>query len=356
MKIFKCPNCSSTVFFENTKCVSCKNTLGYHWNNDEFAIPQTYNTAFNNNLKFCYNHKFLVCNWLIEQTSESKFCVACQLNRKIPNESDKESFNKWRKLEIAKHRLIYQLSKLKLPLQSKIINEDGIAFDFLSADNKEKKLTGHANGVITILLSEADSVHREQLKKQMDEPYRTLLGHFRHEIGHYYWTLLFKNNNLQDFRNLFGDEQQDYGDALKSYYENGAPSNWNTNYISKYASAHPWEDWAETWAHYLHIMDTLETANALDMSFTHTLNNPVNNTTTERMLNPYEIYDFKVVFDSSIALTCAANSLNRSMGLPDIYPFVIPTPVYNKLTFIHALLYNNYLNNIQLNEFEIVTG
>ncbi|MDG1728338.1 MAG: putative zinc-binding metallopeptidase [Algibacter sp.] len=282
--------------------------------------------------------------------------MACQLNRKIPNESDKESFEKWRKLEIAKHRLIYQLSKLKLPLQSKIKTDDGIAFDFISANNKEKKLTGHANGIITILLSEADSVHREQLKKQMDEPYRTLLGHFRHEIGHYYWTLLFKNNDLQNFRNLFGDEQSDYGESLKSYYSYGAPLNWNVNYISKYASAHPWEDWAETWAHYLHIMDTLETANALGMSFSASNTPTQQNITTTICPNPYKIHNFKIIFDASIALTCAANSLNRSMGLPDIYPFVIPAPVYKKLAFIHALLYNNYLNNIELNGFEVITA
>ncbi|MEW4925582.1 putative zinc-binding metallopeptidase [Algibacter sp. 2305UL17-15] len=343
MKIFKCPNCSSTVFFENTSCENCGNTLGYHWFTDEFAIPQTFNAHFNNNLKFCKNHKHSVCNWLIDQSSESQFCVACQLNRKVPNQADSENFKKWQRLEIAKHRLIFQLSKLKLPLQSKLKNDSGIAFDFLSANNKEKKLTGHANGVITILLSEADSVHREQLKKQMDEPYRTLLGHFRHEIGHYYWSLLFKNNNLQNFRNLFGNEQQDYGEALKHYYKNGAPSNWNSNHISKYASAHPWEDWAETWAHYLHIMDTLETANALGLSFLNS-NPSIGNDTSVNFPNPYHLSDFKIIFDASVALTCAANSLNRSMGLPDIYPFVIPAPVYKKLEFIHNVLYSRNLN------------
>ncbi|MFS4482912.1 putative zinc-binding metallopeptidase [Hyunsoonleella sp. 2307UL5-6] len=340
MKIFKCPSCSSTVFFENTQCLNCKNTLGYHLETNAFAVPQTYNSSFTNNLKFCYNHKYSVCNWLIAQSSENKFCVACSLNRKVPTQSDEESFKKWQKLEIAKHRLIYQLSALNLPLHSKIKNYIGIAFDFLSDNNKEKKLTGHSNGVITILLSEADSVHREQLKKQMDERYRTLLGHFRHEIGHYYWMLLFDNENLQKFRNIFGNENIDYGESLERYYKNGAPSNWNSNYISKYASAHPWEDWAETWAHYLHIMDTLETANSLGMSFSAS-NTPIQQKiTTSVCPNPYKITDFKVIFDASIALTCAANSLNRSMGLQDIYPFVIPSPVYKKLEFIHNILKN----------------
>lgn len=339
MKIFNCPNCSSTIFFENTRCEKCGNILGYDYYIDQFVIPQIFNSSYYNNLKFCYNYKHSVCNWLIDKSSPTKFCVACELNRSIPNQTDTENFKKWQKLEVAKHRLIYQLTKLKLPLQSKIKSYNGIAFDFLSANNKENRLTGHANGVITILLSEADSVHREQLKKQMDEPYRTLLGHFRHEIGHYYYNLLIDNSNIDNFRYLFGNEQSDYGESLTLYYKYGAPSYWNLNYISKYASAHPWEDWAETWAHYLHIMDTLETANALGISFSNVSPYAENNT-ANNFVNPYFETNFKIIFNLSVTLTSAANSLNRSMGLPDTYPFVIPVRVYKKLEFIHNLLHN----------------
>ncbi|SFZ91916.1 hypothetical protein SAMN05428642_102427 [Flaviramulus basaltis] len=341
MKVFKCPNCASTVFFENTQCVNCNNTLGYNVLTDEFAIPSTYNSNYKNNLKFCYNHKYSVCNWLVENDESNVFCKACELNRKVPNESDAENFKKWKKLEIAKHRLVYQLIKLNLPFQSKIKNNNAIAFDFLSDTNKNNLVTGHSDGVITILLSEADSVNREQLRKQMQEPYRTLVGHFRHEIGHYYWMLLFNNDSdLEDFRNIFGDEKQDYNLALKKYYNQGAPANWNLNFISKYASSHPWEDWAETWAHYLHIMDTLETGNAIGISFSknQTQIQEFNTSTTP---NPYKTDDFKVIFDASIVLTSAVNSLNRSMGLSDIYPFVVPNLVFKKLSFIHNLLKKN---------------
>ncbi|MCL4113269.1 UNVERIFIED_CONTAM: hypothetical protein GTU68_018207 [Idotea baltica] len=323
MKNFKCPNCRATLFFENTKCENCGNTIGFDLSQEEFVIPHA-----QNNFKFCKNHRLSVCNWVVDFSTGSQFCVACELNGKVPNSADEVNFKKWQKLEIAKHRLVYQLSKLGLPLISKIKSYKGIVFDFLSPNNADNKLTGHADGVITILLSEADSVHREQLKKEMDEPYRTLLGHFRHEIGHYYWPLLFEFHHLQDFRNLFGDESQDYNASLKRYYNNGAPSHWNLNFISKYASSHPWEDWAETWAHYLHIMDTLETANSFGLSFSDAL---IPN-------QPYGISDFKEIFDASVALTCAANSLNRSMGLQDIYPFVVPNPVYKKLEFIHSVL------------------
>ena len=134
-------------------------------------------------------------------------------------------------------------------------------------NNDENAVTGHADGVVTIILTEADSVHREQLRKQMNEAYRTLLGHFRHEIGHYYWELLFNDSNIESYRQVFGDERLDYSEALEKHYKNGAPNNWNQNYISEYATSHPWEDWAETWAHYLHLMDTLETANSFGISF-----------------------------------------------------------------------------------------
>ena len=341
MTIFKCPNCSSTVFFENSYCLNCNNVLGYNAVLNEFCIPKTHNASFKNNLKFCENHQYSVCNWLIDDCSESKFCVACQLNRKVPNPADKENFEKWKKLEVAKHRLIYQLIKLNLPLTSKLKDDEGIAFDFISENNKENLVTGHANGVVTILLAEADSVHIERLRKQMEEPYRTLLGHFRHEIGHYYWELLFKDkSNIEAYRNLFGNEQLDYKEALKNYYKNGAQTNWSSSFISKYASSHSWEDWAETWAHYLHIFDILETANAMSISLPSNL---IRNNQNFALVcpDPYKTQDFKVVFNASMTLTSAVNSLNRSMGLADVYPFIVPKPVYEKLNFIHLLLSQN---------------
>tara|TARA_R110002049_G_scaffold242357_1_gene416158 strand:- start:3443 stop:4477 length:1035 start_codon:yes stop_codon:yes gene_type:complete len=340
MKIFKCPNCFSAVFFENTHCVNCKSTLGYDIVSDSFIIPNDSSSNTKNSFKFCFNYQHGLCNWLIDENNESRFCKACELNRKVPSKGDVEGFKKWQKLEIAKHRLIYQLKKLNLPIISKLKNKKGIAFDFLSADNKEKVVTGHANGVITILLPEADSVYREQLRKKMEEPYRTLLGHFRHEIGHYYWMHLFNNHNVEEFRSLFGDERQNYGDALKKHYKFGAPSNWNLNFISKYASAHPSEDWAETWAHYLHLMDTLETANAMNISLPLSLMQN-NQGKVMECPNPYQINDFKIIFNASMMLTSAVNSLNRSMGLPDIYPFIVPKPVYEKLQFIHYVITKN---------------
>lgn len=331
MKIFDCPNCSSPLFFENTKCVSCGSSLGF--DPDELLFKSVSDDWSG----YCKNHELGLCNWLISGGSKNTFCPACALNRKVPNASDGENFEKWKPLETAKHRLVYQLLKLGLPLVPKSEADEGLAFDFLGSDNDDNKMTGHANGVVTIILTEADSVHREQLRKQMSEAYRTLLGHFRHEIGHYYWPLLFKYENLDRFRFFFGDERKDYGASLEQHYATGAPQNWNENFITAYASSHPWEDWAETWAHYLHLMDTLETAGSLGLSLKPEISKP-SYLEMAKAQDPYTINDFKIIFDASISLTCAANSLNRSMGLPDIYPFIIADTVYEKLNFIHEIL------------------
>ncbi|MGC1206269.1 MAG: putative zinc-binding metallopeptidase [Flavobacteriaceae bacterium] len=332
MKIFECPNCNAPVFFENTTCQYCNTNLGYNPLLEKFEIP---NGSGANAAKYCANHHWGVCNWFVDTNSD--YCIACSLNRIVPDRSQVDYFGKWQKLENAKHRLIYQLLKLKLPVKSKMIHDNGVAFDFLSENNDKKAVTGHAHGVVTIILNEADSVNREQIRKQMDEPYRTLIGHFRHEIGHYYWTLLFNDSNMESYRNLFGDERLDYGKALENHYKNGPPNGWHQNFISQYASSHPWEDWAETWAHYLHIMDTLQTANSFGVCF-----DPeapyVQQLVVDRCVDPYITHDFQEIFKGSVALTCSSNSLNRSMGLPDIYPFVVPGKVVEKLTFIHNLL------------------
>lgn len=332
MKTFNCPNCQNPIFFENTQCENCSTLLSYNPLKECFDATIDLNPS-----ELCKNQSLDICNWSTKGSSQENFCIACSLNREVPNPQNNSSFVKWKNLEPAKHRLIYQLLKLGLPIASKLEKTDGIAFDFLSENNEQKALTGHANGVVTILLSEADSVKREQLKKDMNEPYRTLLGHFRHEIGHYYWDVLFDEKNIKKYRAIFGDERINYGEALQIHYKNGAPKNWNQNFISEYASSHSWEDWAESWAHYLHLMDTLETANAFGVSFKRN-KFPLKTLTNATCPNPYTTKSFKTIFNSSVALTCMANSLNRSMGLDDTYPFVIAEPVYKKLNFIHSIL------------------
>ena len=133
-------------------------------------------------------------------------------------------------------------------------------------------VTGHDNGAVTIALSEADPAESEKRRAELDEPYRTPLGHFRHEIGHHYWDVLVRDGGmLEACRARFGDDREDYAEALQRHYREGPPANWQERFVSAYATSHPWEDFAEAWAHYFHIVDTLDTANAFGLSLEPTI-------------------------------------------------------------------------------------
>jgi hypothetical protein len=240
----------------------------------------------------------------------------------------------WKNIEVAKHRLIYSLLRLKLPFHG----SEELEFDFL-ADGSSKVLTGHDHGMITLNIEEADEAARVRNRLDLGERYRTLLGHFRHESGHYYWDLLVRDRGLVDgFRLLFGDERADYGAALPAYYSNGAPPDWMQRFISPYATSHPWEDWAETWAHYLHMMDTLETAWAFGIRINAVEVEEEAGIRANMVQDPYEIRSFDRIIKSWLPLCFAVNSLNRSMGHGDFYPFVLSAPVVEKLRFIHGVV------------------
>lgn len=345
MKIFQCGNCNFSVFFENHTCDNCGHLTGYR---AEDRIMLTFKPNADKLIsdreqveyKFCKNNAYKVCNWVIKKDHPEDYCSACQLNRTIPNLSNPNSsnFENWKNLEIAKHRLIYQLQKMGLRLPSKLKDDAGLCFDFVARQGNSKLMTGHADGVITILIREGDSVLREQTRKQLLEPYRTLVGHLRHEVGHYFWNRLVRDNPsvLTEFRTIFGDERLNYSDALQEYYKKGAPNDWQKSFISGYATSHPWEDWAETWAHYLHIMDMVETAYFFRLNVKPKLNSKA--LKTKVSFDPYTKQNFDVILRKCIPLSLAVNSLNRAMGIPDVYPFVISSDMIEKLKFIHRLL------------------
>lgn len=302
----------------------------------------TYADVNNSDSKFryCANYGFGTCNWLVNAGYSDEYCIACELNRTIPDLSNEQNRLRWNKIEIAKHRLIFSLLRLGLPVSVKKEKEDnGLVFDFLADEPEgERVTTGHDAGIITLNIEEADDDVRMRNLMNLGERYRTLLGHFRHEIGHYYWDLLIADKNpLQEFRRIFGDEREDYSKSLESYYNYGAPANWMENYISPYATAHAWEDWAETWSHYLHMMDTLETAYSFGLRVKPRalIEESVKASIHE---DPYQISDFNQIMQLWLPLCFAVNSLNRSMGHQDFYPFVISRPVVEKLAFIHLLL------------------
>jgi hypothetical protein len=290
---------------------------------------------------FCKNYQAGVCNWMVPAEDPVGFCLACRHNRVIPDLSVAGNAVLWGKLETAKHRLFYSLIRLKLPLANRVDDPaHGLAFDFL-ADPPESHaqgvMTGHDNGLITLALKEADDAVREKVRGEMGEPYRTLLGHFRHESGHYFWDRLVATNEaaLEKFRALFGDDRQDYAQALQKHYSEGAPPNWQESFVSIYATTHPWEDFAETWAHYLHIVDTLETAGAFGLKIRPRAAR--GHIAAAIDFDPYAPKRWEQAIDAWLPVEFATNSLNRSMGQMDLYPFVLSPKVIEKLGFMHAL-------------------
>lgn len=349
MKLFECQNCGQPLYFENTQCENCGLELGYLPALSTVTALQPVNDGLHalaapaGHYHRCANAQFDVCNWLVSTDDPDPFCLACRHNRTIPDLSQPKSLANWAKTEVAKHRLFYTLLKLHLPLKTREEDPDnGLAFDFLASSPPGAKtgtpvMTGHASGLITLNLDEADDAERERLRGQMHEPYRTLLGHFRHEIAHYYWDRLVKDSlHIEDFRQAFGDERQDYGAALKRHYDNGPPADWTARFVTSYASSHPWEDFAETWAHYFHMVDTLETAGAFGVKVRPKVAMGAELATVVDFDS--HTASLERIIESWIPLTFAVNSINRSMGQQDLYPFVLSAPVIGKLSYIHDLI------------------
>ena len=352
MQRFSCQACGQLLFFENVQCLGCGRTLGFLPDICRISALEpaggdawaTLDQQVRGRLyRFCGNYaQYQVCNWMVPLDDNLELCRACRHNETIPDLSVPANHDYWAQLERGKRRLFYSLIKLGLPLETKAENPaSGLAFEFLADPDSDfaessKVMTGHANGVITLNVAEADDAVRERMRLAMNERYRTVLGHFRHEIGHYYWERLVNETaHQQSFRELFGDESQDYDAALQRHYQNGPPPDWQQRFVSIYASSHPWEDWAESWAHYLHMVDTLETARDLHLSL------GAGGAGTNLALSgddPYRPSSFDAMIGAWLPLTEAINALNRSMGQPDSYPFVLSEQAVEKVRYVHDLM------------------
>jgi hypothetical protein len=341
MRGFEC-SCGASVFFDNTSCVACGKRLGFVLDLRAIValtpIPEEPNApdalfvaaeGSGERYRQCDNYsREAVCNWMVREGDPFRFCLACRLNDTIPDLSLRDNRQRWARVEAAKRRLVFTLTGLGLPVTPKAEDPaNGLAFDFKADTPSLRVSTGHDNGLITLNIAEADPVQRERARTALNERYRTLLGHLRHESGHYYWDRLIRDSEeLGPFRELFGDEQQDYAQALGRHYEQGASADWSGKFVSDYASAHPWEDWAETFAHYLHVVDTLETAEAFGIRLPGT--KPAKNEGFERLIAHF------------IDLSLVLNALNRSMGLDDAYPFELGEGAKAKLAFVHRVIAN----------------
>lgn len=346
MKTFRC-TCGSAVYFENVRCLSCQKALGFlpdqlklaaiePLDGDRFvardgtAEPPVYR-------KCLHYSQDDACNWMVPEADPEPYCIACRLNEVIPNLAKPGNRTRWIRIEQRKRRLVYDLRRRGLPVEPRSRFPDrGLGFAFLEDNPADygsglefradlqsgQVLTGHANGLITINIAEADDVERERMRVQMNEQQRTLLGHFRHESGHYYWQrLLIGGPLLSEVRDLFGDERADYSSALDRYYNAGPPADWQGRYVSAYASAHPWEDWAECWGHLLQITDTLETAAAIGL-------------VDEELADG----DLESRIESWIDLSVKLNVLSRSLDQPDPYPYVLSPEVVDKLLIVDRVI------------------
>lgn len=346
MKLFSCSHCANRVFFENDHCDVCKKSLGFSPQEMQmvaFDVAQdgTWQRcgAGEPALVPCVNRKGGVCNWMLPADSAHQYCVSCRTTHTIPALSKPDNVGYWIKLERAKRHLFFTLLELGLPVPNKLDDPDnGLSFEFLEeTSEKARVLTGHDEGVITLNIAEADDARREDIRTRMHEPYRTLLGHFRHEIGHYYWDRLVRGTAWVDaFRSVFGDESQDYAQALQRHYATPR-ADWATDCISVYASSHPWEDWAETWAHYLHMVDGLETAASWGLRLDHALPNGPALQVQAVDFDSEQVIG--TVIEQWLPVSQFINAMDRSLGSLDSYPFVIVEPVVRKLAFVHAVVH-----------------
>lgn len=354
---YRC-RCGAPVFFDNTHCPQCNTELGYAPHMGEVFPVEPVGASKewrivredqDPNIAYwrCANRDTpAVCNWLLSDPAKLSvhqgLCIACRLNRTIPDLSVPENGKLWGKIELAKRRLVSSLLAWEMPVVSKKEDpERGLAFDFLRSPEKGPRvLTGHANGLITLNIEEARSSTREKIREEMGEPYRTILGHLRHEVGHYYWDRLIADSPwIGDFRGLFGDEREDYSEALKKNYKEGPPPDWRDRFISSYASCHPWEDWAETWAHMLHMADALATAMSFGLD-PRSLSLEIQPFTKDVLFQPEEpsADRFLKLLNAWVALTAVLNELSRGMGERDFYPFSLSAATAKKLQFIHCVV------------------
>lgn len=353
MKTFRCDHCGHALFFENVQCLHCGSALAFL--PDRLAlcaiepVPPEGSGLWRRKAKraredeacsyrLCRNNiERQACNFAVARQDPNELCVSCRLTRVLPDLSLPENRERWYRIEVAKRRLFYTLAQLGLVSATPPDGQrDDPVFEFLADAPGQQVLTGHCEGVITLNVAEADDAERVRRRVALHEPYRTLLGHLRHESGHYYWDrLMVDSGRIDAFRSRFGDERADYGQAIDAYYAaGGAPAGWQTSHVSAYATSHPWEDWAETWAHYLHMVDLLETAASYN---TRVVVPGSPNEEIDEVTNPFDrqAADFDQLVEQWIPLTLLLNSLNRSLGQEDAYPFALTSAALDKLRFVH---------------------
>ncbi|MGA1836773.1 putative zinc-binding metallopeptidase [Herbiconiux sp. 11R-BC] len=340
MRSPRCPRCSSAVFFESLDCPHCGAAIAYHVPTGSFVLAPENGILIDGERWWRCSNRGWQCNWLAADGQPSGQCLSCRLTRRRPESTDTVALEKLADAAVDKRRLLVQLLDLGLPITPYYEQEGGLAFDLISSRSGEPVTIGHANGVITIDLVESLDDYRENLRVRLGEVYRTMLGHFRHEVGHYYQNILLADATGElwaECRELFGDERTSYQDAIARHYKTGAPEGWAESYISDYATMHPWEDFAECFAHYLHITGTLATAaNSGVVLQADRIDGLISTDVLPR--DDYRGASIDEILSDWHWLSLMFNRINRSMGLGDLYPFDIVPPVAAKLAFVHRIV------------------
>jgi len=334
----RCPRCGHFVFLDQLRCGSCRAELGYNILDRRFHLIEHGVVRIGEAAWYPCTMRTWSCNWIVREDAPAGRCLSCRMTRRRPAADDTIALEKLATTEQAKRRLLLQLLDLGLPIRPWDLHEGGLGFDLISSLSAGERVSiGHAAGIITVDLAESLDDHREALRIRLGEPYRTMLGHLRHEVGHYYQDqLVVDEAGRERCRALFGDERADYRAAMDRHYRYGAPADWHESYISEYATMHPWEDFAETFAHYLHITGTLQTAALIGI----VLDASVTNLRREDVV-PLEDYAAEPA-ERMLAdwdwMSQAFNRINRSMGFGDLYPFDIVDAVRVKLAYVHGLV------------------
>ncbi|SIT73937.1 putative zinc-binding metallopeptidase [Microbacterium sp. RU33B] len=334
----RCPHCRHFVYLDRLTCPNCEAELAYHILSRQFVGIRNGQAVVDGQTWYACSNREWECNWLVWEGAPAGRCFSCRLTRTRPDGDDTVALEKLAKVEEGKRRLLLQLGELGLPIVPWDVAPGGLGFDLISSLSLGRPvIIGHANGIITIDLAESLDDRREALRVRLGEPYRTILGHLRHEVGHYFQNVLLTDDALwARCRDLFGDERTSYQDAIKRHYAMGAPDGWQQGFISEYATMHPWEDFAETFAHYLHITGTLQTAAAIGIHLDAAVTNLRDTDVVPR--ESYRDEQVQQLLTDWEWMSQAFNRINRSMGFGDLYPFDLTPAVKRKLGFIHDIV------------------
>jgi hypothetical protein len=341
VRVFTCSSCEHELGFESLSCPNCDSLIGYMPDRRDLVVlvpdtPAKFSVQGDNGVQWrCLNAAW-GCNWMLAADQGDVWCLSCRLTRGRPDEADPAAVVAWAAAEAAKRRLVFQLAELGLPIEPRSTTApQGLAFDLVHVPGASG-VTGHDQGLITLDLSEADDQHRDELRRRFGEPFRTLIGHLRHEVGHYYFARLINQGDLlTSFRSLFGDERVDYPAALDEHYRSGHGAAVEANlerHVSAYAAAHPLEDWAETFAHYLHICDAYQTADSHGLDVVD--REPGVRTSGRRGVG--DAPSFSSILALWVPVAATINEIADGLGSPRPYPFTLSPAVVTKLEFVHA--------------------